>query len=45
MEDTIKISIPADNMDEIKHNFKQVDSLPYAKEGTLKVKLDELYGD
>lgn len=27
------------------HNFKQVDALPYAKEGTLQEKLDELYGD
>lgn len=26
-----------------KHNFKQVDALPYAKDGTLKEKLDELY--
>lgn len=33
----------ADNMDEIKHNFRQVDALPYAKDGTLKEKLDELY--
>lgn len=28
-----------------KHNFRQVDALPYAKEGTLKQKLDEIYGD
>ena len=28
-----------------KHNFKQVDALPYAKNGTLKEKLDEIYGD
>lgn len=27
-----------------KHNFKQVDALPYAKNGTLKEKLDEIYG-
>lgn len=27
-----------------KHNFKQVDALPYAKEGNLKEKLDEIYG-
>ena len=27
-----------------KHNFKQVDSLPYAKEGTLEKKLDEIFG-
>lgn len=26
------------------HNFKQVDALPYAKEGTLQEKLDEIYG-
>lgn len=28
-----------------KHNFKQVDALPYAKEGTLSEKLDEIYGE
>ena len=28
-----------------KHNFKQVDALPYAKDGTLKEKLDEIYCD
>ena len=27
-----------------KHNFKQVDALPYAKEGTLQKKLDEIFG-
>ena len=26
-----------------KHNFKQVDALPYAKEGKLKEKIDELF--
>lgn len=26
-----------------KHNFKQVDSLPYAKDGTLSQKLDEIF--
>ena len=26
------------------HNFRQVDALPYAKEGTLADKLDEVYG-
>ncbi|WP_022762187.1 DEAD/DEAH box helicase family protein [Butyrivibrio sp. AD3002] len=26
-----------------KHNFKQVDALPYAKDGTLQQKIDELY--
>lgn len=34
----------ADNMDEIKHNFKQVDALPYAKDGTLQHKIDEIFG-
>lgn len=28
-----------------KHNFKQVDALPYAKEGTLQDKLDEIYSE
>lgn len=28
-----------------KHNFRQVDVLPYAKEGTLQQKLDEIYGE
>ena len=27
-----------------KHNFRQVDALPYAKEGTLQKKLDDIYG-
>lgn len=27
-----------------KHNFRQVDALPYAKEGTLEQLLDELFG-
>ena len=27
-----------------KHNFKQVDALPYAKDGTLSDKLDDLFG-
>ena len=27
------------------HNFKQVDALPYAKDGSLQKKLDEIYGD
>lgn len=35
----------ADNTDELKHNFRQFDALPYAKEGTLKQKLDELFGE
>ena len=26
------------------HNFRQVDALPYAKNGTLQEKLDELFG-
>ena len=34
----------ADNTDDLKHNFRQVNSLPYAKEGTLQQKLDELFG-
>lgn len=34
----------ADNTDDLKHNFKQLDALPYAKEGTLQQKLDELFG-
>lgn len=28
---------------DIKHNFRQLDALPYAKEGTLEQVLDELY--
>ena len=28
----------------LRHNFRQLDALPYAKEGTLKDKIDELYG-
>ena len=28
-----------------KHNFRQVDALPYAKDGTLQKVIDELYGD
>lgn len=27
-----------------KHNFKQIDALPYAKDGTLQDKIDEIYG-
>ena len=30
---------------DIKHNFKQLDSLPYAKDGTLGEALDELYSE
>lgn len=29
----------------INHNFRQLDTLPLAKEGTLKEKLDELFGE
>ena len=29
---------------DIKHNFRQLDALPYAKEGTLQEKLDGLFG-
>ena len=28
---------------DIMHNFRQVDALPYAKEGTLSKELDKLY--
>ena len=28
---------------DIKHNFRQLDALPYAKEGTLQQKLDKLF--
>lgn len=28
-----------------KHNFKQVDALPYAKDGTLQDKLDGIYSE
>ena len=28
-----------------KHNFRMLDALPYAKDGTLSEKLDELYGN
>lgn len=34
----------ADNTEEYKHNFRQLDALPYAKDGTLQQKLDELFG-
>ena len=33
----------ADDANGLKHNFKQVDALPYAKEGTLQQKLDEIF--
>ena len=33
-----------DDIGEIKHNFRQLDAVPYVKEGTLEKKLDELYG-
>ena len=26
------------------HNFRQLDALPYAKDGTLEKKLDEIFG-
>ncbi len=32
-----------DNAESFKHNFRQVDALPYAKDGTLQAKLDELF--
>ncbi len=34
----------AEDMEIEKHNFRQVDALPYAKEGTLQQKIDEIYG-
>ncbi len=30
---------------DVKHNFRQLDALPYAKDGTLEQVLDELYSD
>ena len=33
-----------ENPMDIRHNFRQLDALPYAKEGTLQEKLDELFG-
>ena len=35
----------SDEIEIPKHNFKQVDALPYAKEGKLQELLDELYPD
>ena len=35
----------ADNMDDIKHNFRLVDALPLAKDWVLKEKLDEVFGE
>ena len=35
----------ADNMDDIKHNFRLVDALPLAKDGRLKEKLEEVFGE
>ncbi|MCR5293518.1 MAG: DEAD/DEAH box helicase family protein [Eubacterium sp.] len=35
----------ADNMDELTHNFRQIDALPYAKEGTLQEVLDKEFGE
>ena len=37
-----KLGFDEDTKD-IKHNFKQLDALPYAKDGTLGDVLDELY--
>ena len=34
----------ADNMDDIKHNFRLVDALPLAKDGVMKEKLEEVFG-
>ena len=33
-----------EGMEDIKHNFRQLDALSYTKEGTLQEKLDELFG-
>ena len=30
---------------DIKHNFRQLDALPYAKDGTLEEVLEELYSE
>ncbi len=35
----------AEGTEELKHNFKQVDALPYAKDGTLQEKLEEIFGE
>ena len=35
----------ADNTENLKHNFKQLDALPFAKDGTLEEKLDEIFGE
>lgn len=37
-------SFANEGMEDIKHNFRQLDALPYAKKGTLQEKLDELFG-
>lgn len=34
-----------ENVEIKNHNFRQVDALPYAKEGTLSELLDELFGE
>lgn len=34
-----------ETMDIEKHNFRRFDALPYAKEGTLEKKLDEIFGN
>lgn len=34
----------ADGAGITKHNFRMLDALPYAKEGTLENKLDEVFG-
>lgn len=35
----------AEDTEGIKHNFKQVDALPFAKDGTLQQKIDEIFGE
>lgn len=32
-------------MDELKHNFKQIDVFPYAKDGTLRQNIVEIFGE
>jgi hypothetical protein len=34
-----------DNLGEIEHNLRQFDATPYAADGTLEQKLDELFGN
>lgn len=45
IETSYILGFDADTKDikHVKHNFRQLDALPYAKEGTLEQVLDELY--